>query len=232
MRILALATAALGGAASGCSDPSEAIARIVREEPPALSRAAQERPGSGPEGDAPPSSAPADGVAGAEDSGAERVAEKGASRAARGAAKERRRRSGSATTARAADGAGRGAQIGAEDGGAVAVPELEVVRLVVSRGIAGREPIEAATSFSRAEADRLYAFVELSNKEQAASEIRVTFTPPDGSAPLRIRLPVGAQRRFRTWAATRKARAAGVWSVAVSDAAGGELARASFTITK
>ncbi|WP_437805066.1 DUF2914 domain-containing protein [Sorangium sp. So ce1078] len=230
--VLALAVAALGGAALGCSDPSEAIARIAREEPPALSRAAHGRPGG------------AEGQTSAQDgekrsSAAGAAVEEGwsdadrpdAARAARGPARERRRRSGSAMETRAADGAGRAEQGGAADEGAAAAPDLQVVRLVLSKGIAGREPIAPATSFASAEIDRIYAFVELSNKERAASEISVVFTPPDGSAPLRIPLAVGAERRFRTWAATRKARAAGLWSVTVSDAAGKELARATFTIT-
>ncbi|WP_437322351.1 DUF2914 domain-containing protein [Sorangium sp. So ce394] len=216
--VLALAAAAFGGGALGCSDASEAIARIAREEPPALSRAVHGQ-ASGAAEDAEARSA-ADGAAveGRSD----------AAIAARGPARERRRRSGSALEARAA---GRGPQDSGAGEGAAAAPELQVMRLVVAKGIAGREPIEPATSFASAEIERLYAFVELSNKDRAASEITVVFTPPDGGAPLRIPLAVGAERRFRTWAATRKARAAGLWSVTVNDAAGKELARASFTIT-
>ncbi|WP_437683818.1 DUF2914 domain-containing protein [Sorangium sp. So ce131] len=246
-KVLALA-AALGGAALvstlGCGDPSDAIARIAREEPPALSRAAQARPGAGPEGPAraaapglpkggtPPLAAAADGDAAAEGSGdAGRLEQGSTSPSARGSARGRRRRSGSAGEVIAQEGAGRAAQDAGEER-AAAAPELQVTRLVVSRGITGREPLEPATSFVSAEIDRLYAFVELSNKARATSEITVTFTPPDGGAPLPIRLAVGAERRFRTWAATRKARAAGVWAVTVGDAAGNELARTSFTITK
>ncbi|WP_437751153.1 DUF2914 domain-containing protein [Sorangium sp. So ce1389] len=237
--VLAFAAAALGGAPAwlGCSDPSDTIARIAREEPPALSRAAQGSPGGDAEGEAS-AAAPADqgregdapeltGGAAADEGRGDADRRDGATASTRGAGRERRRRSGSA-----AEGSGRVAQGGVAEERAVAAPELQVVRLVVSRGIAGREPLEPATSFASAEIDRIYAFVELANKDRAASEITVAFTPPDGSAPLRIPLAVGAQRRFRTWAATRKARAAGLWAVVVSDAAGKELARASFTITK
>ncbi|WP_437594609.1 DUF2914 domain-containing protein [Sorangium sp. So ce1000] len=234
--VLALVAAALGGTALGCTDSSDAIARIAREELPALSRAAEGRPGDGADGQASaaaPDEARSDAAAAraAEEGrgGADRLGEADAPRAARGPARERRRRSGSAQEARTAGGAAQG---GVAEEGAARTPELQVVRLVVSKGIAGREPIDPATSFASAELDRLYAFVELSNKDRATSEIIVAFTPPDGGAPLRIPLAVGAQRRFRTWAATRKARAAGLWSVTVSDAAGKELARASFTITK
>lgn len=237
--VLALAAAALGGAALGglgCSDPRDAVARIAREEPPALNRAAQMRPGDGSEGQASadgPAAAKGEGTAAAARAAAEGRGDAGgldeanARPSARSAARDRRRRSGSAV-----DGAGRGARGGGAEERAAAAPELRVVRLVVSKGIADREPLEPATSFASAEIDRLYAFVELANKDRATSEITVSFTPPDGGAPLRIPLAVGAQQRFRTWAATRKARAAGPWSVMVSDAAGKELARASFTITK
>ncbi|WP_437944489.1 DUF2914 domain-containing protein [Sorangium sp. So ce281] len=236
--VLALVAAVLGGAGLGCSDPSEAIARISREDLPALSRAAEGRPGGGAEGQASAAAARSDAAGPLRAAASGAAAEEGRSDAdrlgaadaspARGPARERRRRSGSAQEARTAAGAAQG---GVGEGAARA-PELQVTRLVVSKGIAGREPIEPATSFASAEIDRLYAFVELSNKGQATSEISVAFTPPDGGPPLRIPLAVGAQRRFRTWAATRKARAAGLWSVTVSDAAGKELARASFTITK
>ncbi|AGP37654.1 DUF2914 domain-containing protein [Sorangium cellulosum] len=220
--VLALAVAAFGGGALGCSDASEAIARIAREEPPALSRAARGQPGDGQA-----SGAAEDAEARSAADGAAVEGRSDAAIAARGPARERRRRSGSALEAR---GAGRGPQDSGAGEGAAAAPELQVMRLVVAKGIAGREPVEPATSFASAEIDRLYAFVELSNKDRAASEITVVFTPPDGGAPLRIPLAVGAERRFRTWAATRKARAAGLWSVTVNDAAGKELARASFTI--
>ncbi|WP_437878965.1 DUF2914 domain-containing protein [Sorangium sp. So ce513] len=234
--VLALAAAALGGAALGglgCNDARDAVARIVQEEPPALNRAAQTRPGDGAEGQAS-ASVKGNGPAAADGAGAEEgrgnaggLDVANARPLARSTARDRRRRSGSAV-----DGAGRGTQGGGAEERAAVAPELRVVRLVVSKGIAGREPLEPATSFASADIDRLYAFVELANKDRASSEITVTFTPPDGGAPLRIPLAVGAQQRFRTWAATRKARAAGLWSVMVSDAAGKELARASFTITK
>ncbi|WP_437738561.1 DUF2914 domain-containing protein [Sorangium sp. So ce1335] len=236
--VLALAAASLGGAALGalgCSDPREVVAQIGREEAPALSRAARARQGDGadgqasaPDGETAARPATADDAAARESrGGAGRLDGADTSPSARGAARERRRRSGSAV-----EGAGRAASGVGADERATAAPELQVVRLVVSRGIADREPLEPATSFASADVDRIYAFVELANKDRAASEISVTFTPPDGGAPLRIPLAVGAQRRFRTWAATRKARAAGLWAVTVSDAAGKELARASFTITK
>lgn len=238
---MALVAAACGAAALGCSESRKAIALIAREDPAALSLAAEQSPGGGPDGRSgadgatPPSEgtprrvalAASSGRAGEETDGAARSGAESSSSPARGQARERRRRSSSAAEARADEAARRGTR----GEGTTGVAELKVTRLVVSRGIAGREPIAPASSFSSAEADRIYAFVELANEAQSASEIFVTFTPPAGRALQPIPLEVGAQRRFRTWAATRKARTAGVWSVAVSDAAGNELARTSFTVT-
>jgi hypothetical protein len=228
--------AGFGGATLGCNDPRKAIEAIAREEPPALSRLAEKRPGGGaesrggaaapgsPSGEAPSASAIAAEPAGegALDGGDEGAK---ASLKARGtSSRGQRRRSGSGVDA---PGVGRGDS--AEER---AAPELKVLRLVVSRGVAGREPLGPATSFASAEVERVYAFVELANDSRVPSEIGVTFTPPGGGALQEIKLEVGSQKRWRTWAATRKARAPGVWSVAVSDVDGNELARTSFTMTK
>jgi hypothetical protein len=239
--VVAFVAAACGAAALGCSESRKAIALIAREDPAALSLAAEQRPGGGPDGrsGADTATAPNEGKSpraaltassatpGEEQGDAARSGEETSAQPARGQARERRRRSSSAVDARADEAARRRAR----GEGATGVPELKVTRLVVSRGIAGREPLAPASSFSIAEADRIHAFVELANESQTPSEIHVTFTPPAGRALQRIPLDVGAQRRFRTWATTRKARTAGVWSVAVSDAAGNELARTSFTVT-
>lgn len=240
--VMALVAAACGATALGCDESRKAIALIAQEDPAPLSLAAEQRPGGGPDGrsGADAAVAPKGGerphaaiaassaMAEGEEGGAARPGEEVSSpTAARGQGRERRRRSSSAVETRADEAARRRAR----DEGATGVPELKVTRLVVSRGIAGREPLAPASSFSSAEVDRIYAFVELANESQIPSQISVTFTPPAGRALQRIPLEVGAQRRFRTWATTRKARAAGVWSVSVSDAAGNELARTSFTIT-
>lgn len=238
---VALVAAACGATALGCNESRKAIALLAKDDAAALSLAAEQRPGVGPDGPsgADAAAAPKEGkpsraaiaaspaMGEGEEGGAARPGEEASSPPARGQGRERRRRSSSAVEARADEAARRRAR----DQGATAVPELKVTRLVVSRGVADREPLAPASSFSSAETDRIYAFVEVSNESQIPSEISVTFTPPSGRALQRIPLEVGTQRRFRTWATTRKVRAAGVWSVSVSDAAGNELARTSFTVT-
>lgn len=107
---------------------------------------------------------------------------------------------------------------------------LRVRRLVLARGIEGREPVAPATAFSLSELERLYAFVEVENPEQASSEVVVTFEPAQGPAIGHVRLSIGAAPRWRTWAFTRAAKAPGAWTAVVRDAHGDVLARTPFEI--
>jgi hypothetical protein len=110
--------------------------------------------------------------------------------------------------------------------------KLAVKRLVIAQGVKGREPIEPATSFTIEQANKLYAFVEVENKDRAASEITVSFEPPGGGASHgNVTLAVGEAPRWRTWAFTRTAHVAGAWTAVVKDSRGEVLARAPFEIT-
>jgi hypothetical protein len=108
---------------------------------------------------------------------------------------------------------------------------LVVKRLVVAPAVKGREPVDPATSF-KADSGKIYAFVELENKEATESEITVSFEAPDGkSATGNVKLDVGAEPRWRTWAYTRAARTAGSWTAIVKNRRGDVLARAPFEVT-
>jgi hypothetical protein len=109
--------------------------------------------------------------------------------------------------------------------------ELKVSRLVTARGVSGREPTGAATSFHAAGLERVYAFVEITNDARAESEVVVAFSPPGGGPAHRVKLVVGAEPRWRTWAVTKRARTPGSWAVIVSTTSGRELARKAFEIT-
>jgi DUF2914 family protein len=119
-------------------------------------------------------------------------------------------------------------------GAATAEPQaksLGVKRLVLAHGIDGHEPQEATSSF-RANNDRVYAFVEVSNNTKSEGTIHVVFLPPTGPALAEIPLKVGDGPRFRTWAFTRKVHEAGEWAVVVRDDHGKLLGRQSFTVAK
>jgi hypothetical protein len=108
---------------------------------------------------------------------------------------------------------------------------LSVKRLVVARGVSGREPVGAKDSFYVEETDRLYAFVEVENAERAPGELHVSFVPEKGGASRgNITLPVGAEKRWRTWAFTRTAREPGKWVAVVKNDRGEVLARAPFEV--
>ena len=238
------------GAALGCSDIRKTAQEIAREEPAALSLGADNKPGEGPAKTAPEAppkqtpdapDAPADPAAPEIDdvhAGEEDAAEATSSSRRRAVARtpNRRRRAASAERidaekAEEAEEKGPRAAAAGERPGAAA-GSLQVARLQVARNVSGREPVGVSRSFAAGDADRLFAFVELTNDERTPAEIFVTFTPPGGGAAQRIPLKVGAERRWRTWAATRRVRVPGVWSVTITDAEGRVLGRTSFTVTR
>lgn len=228
-----LAAVGCAAIALGCSDARKVVEAIAREEPAPLSRQADGRPGSGPDGRAKgPAQEPTHGAEPPDPAAAPEGAEDGADEGADGDGEDEAQ-PGRRRAAAAARGRRRRPAPGEAGEGVTARSALKVTRLVMARDVAGREPVGVATSFGEGETERLFAFVELTNETREPSGIVVALTPPGGGAAVRIPLDVGAGRRWRTWAMTRKARAPGAWSVAVSDAAGGAvLARTSFEITE
>ena len=106
---------------------------------------------------------------------------------------------------------------------------LRVERLVVARGVEGREPQGADTVFAANE-KRLFAFVEVDNPEHAPGDLRVQFVGPGGETQPPIELSVGESPRWRTWAFTRRAHAPGTWKALVRDERGHVLASTEFEV--
>ncbi len=117
----------------------------------------------------------------------------------------------------------------ADDGSCAA--DLYVKRLVLARGVKDREPTEPTTSFAKGERQRVYAFVEVGNRDETASLVYVAFQPKGGKERGRVRLAVGASPRWRTWAYTELATEVGEWEAIVYDARGDVLGRQAFTVT-
>jgi len=134
--------------------------------------------------------------------------------------------------------AGHGSEPGHEEPGgelpAADVPEgeLKVTRLVVSKGVAGREPVGASTKFSAESTEKLFAFVELANEAKMEGEVFVTFAPDGGGPSQKIKLDVGPEKRWRTWASSKKPRTPGGWTATVHTADGRMLARTTFEVTE
>jgi hypothetical protein len=108
--------------------------------------------------------------------------------------------------------------------------DLYVKRIVIAHDVNDREPVEPASTFSKSE-DRIYAFVEVGNRDALDSEIYVSFVRDGGSDNEGVRLRVGAAPRWRTWAYTAIAKTPGRWHAVVKNADGDELARAPFEVT-
>src|SRR5690606_22907498 len=81
--------------------------------------------------------------------------------------------------------------------------KLDVRRLVISSGVKGREPVGAASTFQEGAHEKIYAFVEVGNPEQVASEIYVVFVEESSGKARRVPLKVGEGSRWRTWVFTR-----------------------------
>ncbi len=108
--------------------------------------------------------------------------------------------------------------------------DLSVKRLVIAKSVKGREPVGAGAKFS-ANQGRIYAFVEVGNRDQVPSEIYVSFIEKKTGRSQRVPLKVGAGSRWRTWVYTRNATKPGTWHAVVKNAKGKTLASQAFEIT-
>ncbi|HEY8091734.1 MAG TPA: DUF2914 domain-containing protein [Polyangiaceae bacterium] len=107
--------------------------------------------------------------------------------------------------------------------------DLHVERLVVARGVEGREPQGADTLFSTDE-KRVFAFLEVDNPERAPGQLEVQFVAPDGKAQPPIDVSVGDAPRWRTWAFTRQAKTPGTWKAIVRNERGHVVASTEFDV--
>ena len=107
--------------------------------------------------------------------------------------------------------------------------DLHVERLVVARGVEGREPQGTDTVFSTDD-KRVFAFLEVDNPERAPGQLEVQFVAPDGKAQPPIDVAVGESSRWRTWAFTRRAKTPGTWKALVRDERGHVVASTEFDV--
>ncbi|MGB8331606.1 MAG: DUF2914 domain-containing protein [Polyangiales bacterium] len=110
------------------------------------------------------------------------------------------------------------------------VDGLGIQRLVTTSEIADREPVAVSSAFS-ADEDRVYAFVEVSNRSDQAKVLMAHFIGPDGqvSGGIELRIPAMAPR-WRTWAYTRHARDPGLWRVEIRGPEGSLLGALPFEV--
>lgn len=211
-------------------DEAPPAAALAPQEPapvaaPVPDKAAPAAETSAPDTTAPTTVAPSEE---GDDDAAPAKASRGARASKRGHGSHRRSRDGA--KGHGAEPASGAAASSGDDPYADAAPELRVVRFVVAKGVSGREPVGAATNFHSDDLDKIYAFVELANDAKAEDQVEVVFTPTAGGTSHRVKLDVGPQARWRTWATSRKARATGAWTATVRTADGRVLASTKFEI--
>ncbi len=109
---------------------------------------------------------------------------------------------------------------------------LAISELAVARGIESRRPIDPGTTFAVNSFERIYVFLKVSNPSKQAAEVIVSWAP-EGSDKERgkVRVSIGAQPRWRTWAYTRTVKKPGRYRVLVRNADEDIIATAPFEIT-
>jgi hypothetical protein len=115
---------------------------------------------------------------------------------------------------------------------AITSTEARIVRFELASSIVEREPAGVATTFSRATTPRVFAFVEVANKNGQPFEIDVRFEPVAATTRGQgFKLAIPAAERWRTQAlmATRKA---GTYRAVVSGPDGSELVAREFTVAE
>ena len=97
--------------------------------------------------------------------------------------------------------------------------------MILSRGIADKEPIDQSHSFSAAD-QTVYAFASFRNP---GAPTRVTFAwYREGALTDTVTLTIGQAVSWRTWSKSRIQ--PGTWRVAITDAAGTVLGESSFVV--
>jgi hypothetical protein len=108
--------------------------------------------------------------------------------------------------------------------------KMQVKRLVVARGVRGREPVDPSSRFTLGPSP-LVAFVEVGNRGDAPGEIVIAFEKGATRAGnIELAVP-GHQPRWRTWGRTHGIKEPGRWDVVVRERGGRELARLPFEVS-
>lgn len=117
----------------------------------------------------------------------------------------------------------------ATHGSAPSAAGLEVKRLVVTRGVEHREPLDT-DQFTAGEGP-VFAFVELQNTSNDDKVITVDFQHGSDKPVGHIKLKVPAHSpRWRTWGRTRLVNQGGEWTALVRAADGTEIAHSDFSV--
>lgn len=108
--------------------------------------------------------------------------------------------------------------------------DVHVDRFLLTTGVVDREPVDEENVFS-ADAEKIFAFVQVANPEGAPYSFKVHFESVDKApSPYGITLDVPTSPRYRTWAFTRIKRAPGAYRAVLRTLEGREIARKEFVV--
>lgn len=106
-----------------------------------------------------------------------------------------------------------------------AMAEIAVSEIVLTSGVADREPVDTVTSFAAADG-KAFIFARIKNTEAPA---RLTFVwYLDDVERARVPMKIGTSSRWRTWSSSNIG--PGNWRVDLVDETGAVLAQKSFTV--
>jgi hypothetical protein len=109
------------------------------------------------------------------------------------------------------------------------VGDLALRRLLLSREVEAREPVDPATEFE-VERAPLYVFLDVANRGEA-SEVEVLLVRPDGERVGFIDLEIAANvPRWRTWARSNMVTMPGTWHAEVWTSDGELLGSSEFEV--
>ncbi|MBU0479677.1 MAG: DUF2914 domain-containing protein [Proteobacteria bacterium] len=104
---------------------------------------------------------------------------------------------------------------------------MSISRLVTCTGIADREPVGAAESFS-VDTGTVYAFMEAND---ISADVELSFVwLHEGDETARITLPIRQGGRWRTYSSKKLGGRTGAWRVEIQDPSGAVLSSVGFTV--
>ncbi|HEX2678013.1 MAG TPA: hypothetical protein VHM19_15270 [Polyangiales bacterium] len=113
------------------------------------------------------------------------------------------------------------------------VAGVELKRVVFTSGIANREPVDSATTFSHAQTPRIWVFLELANETDDALQLDVQWLGTSNTAATRsaVQLSVPKAKRWRTQAFTTTDKKPGTYRCVIRTSEGKTLVDQAVEIT-
>ncbi|MBN2344297.1 MAG: DUF2914 domain-containing protein [Deltaproteobacteria bacterium] len=111
--------------------------------------------------------------------------------------------------------------------------DLMLNSIILARGVDKREPVDAGTTFSVSEGEKIYAILDVKNSMEEDATLTVSWKMPGSEKEIgKTDLTAKPAKSWRTWSFTRWAKKAGTWEAIVRNANDEIIARAPFEVTE